>query len=161
MDFRGCSWGLAYTPEFFLNLCILFSYLQIFFEQPFIFSVLWIAWRLLVLFLHFFLLYFSCFTIFRISLGWEKLKVFFFNIFCLNVHFKFCMSACTSVRSWRSRRLGSGRKAPSWALRVMGRTWAVCWSYYRSTKLWLENYWLTVHCCRCVCMCAFMSLSEN
>lgn len=55
-------------------------------------------------------------------------------------------------RSWRSRRPGSGRGAPSWELRVMGRTWAVCWNYYKNTRLWLESYSLTARCYRCVCL---------
>lgn len=66
-----------------------------------------------------------------------------------------CLSVRSSVRSWRSRRPGSGRRAPSWELRVMERIWAVCWSYYKNTRLWLENCWLTGRCCRCVCACVF------
>lgn len=51
---------------------------------------------------------------------------------------------------------GSGRRAPSWERRVLERTWLACWNYFKNTRLWLENYSLIGHCCRCVGFCGFL-----
>lgn len=105
--------------------------------------------------LHFWTFSFTHF--FLISFSSNGCILFFTNYQQLHL-FKSHLPVCSSVRSWRSRRAGSGRRAPSWELRVMGRIWAVCWNYYKNTRLWLENCWLTGHCCRCVCMSVFLSV---